>query len=162
MYYGFDTRDENAAVGALIVYAIWRSRDKRRFKIDTEVWGRVERFVKSCAKRAVDLGGFIERLKAKMECPTINPRYCSAGAKVLTMIEGPSGELISRSGDNSRTFLMDILAVADETAVLKTLYEKTALVILLVRDRLEREKPYEAEITKIAEDDIIDGEVIEG
>ena len=40
MIYNFDTDDNNYAVAALLVYAIWRSRDKSKFKVTTEVWGR--------------------------------------------------------------------------------------------------------------------------
>ena len=52
MIYGFDTQDKEAATAALIVYAIYRSRDIKRFKVSTQMWGQIERFVKSSAKRA--------------------------------------------------------------------------------------------------------------
>ena len=33
MYYGFDTSDENAAIGALLVYGIYRSRTQNDLKL---------------------------------------------------------------------------------------------------------------------------------
>lgn len=32
MIYNFDTSDENAATAAFLVYAVYRSRDTKRFK----------------------------------------------------------------------------------------------------------------------------------
>ena len=74
MYYNFDTSDENAAVAALLVYATYRSRDLKRFKVNPEMWSTIERAVKSVAKRAPDLGEFLERLKPKLSCSSIKPR----------------------------------------------------------------------------------------
>lgn len=47
-----------------------------------------------------------------------------------------------------REFLTGIIAEADDRSVLELAYKQTAYIVLLVRDRLEREKPYEAEIVK--------------
>ena len=47
MFYGFDTSSEEAAIGALLVYGIYRSRDMKRFKITPDMWGVIERVVKA-------------------------------------------------------------------------------------------------------------------
>lgn len=148
--YGFDTGDEFIAVAALTVYAIWRSRGKG-YKISPDTWGQVERFTKSAAKRADDVAGFMERLKPKLQCSTIQPRWCRTPDEPIDV----GGR--ARSG-GERRFLTEILAAIDHGAVLRGLYQRTAYVILLVRDRLEREKPMEIQWqAQVAEEeDVID------
>jgi len=146
MYYNFDTSDHNAAVAALLVYAIYRSRDVKRFKVTPEMWNTIERAVKSVAKRAEDLGEFIEKLKPKLACASIKPKWAKTlPDDVITMkVDPATGELIQVQDQGRRQFLTDVLEQVDHRVVLDILYKKAALVILLVRDRLEREKPIEA------------------
>jgi hypothetical protein len=54
-----------------------------------------------------------------------------------------TGELV-QINQQRREFLTQLIDEADTNAVLDTAYRQTAYVVLLVRDRLEREKPYEA------------------
>lgn len=146
---GFQTRNEAAAVGALMVYGIWRSRDQKRFKVTPDVWGRVERAVKSAAKRARDLNDFVESLKPKLQCSTINPRWMDTGlADTVTFrVDRQTGEIIGAGAGDRRTFWVDVLDNADHRAALDALYRKTAYVVALVRDRIEREKPIEAQFS---------------
>jgi hypothetical protein len=157
MYYNFDTDDHVGAVGALLVYAIYRSRNLKRFKISPDMWGMIERAVKSASKRARDMGDFIEKLKPKLHCETIHPRWANTMPEgILTMKLDPvTGELMQVADKGRRQFLTDVLQEVDHRQVLDFLYRKTALVVLLVRDRLEREKPLE---TKFTEGEYIDVE----
>lgn len=56
-----------------------------------------------------------------------------------------TGELMQVGGRPKREFLTSIIGEADNKAVLEVAYKQAAYVVLLVRDRLEREKPYEAQ-----------------
>jgi hypothetical protein len=96
MYYNFDTSDPNAATAALLVYAIYRSRDAKRFKVTPEMWNTIERSVKSVAKRAEDLGEFIEKLKPKLACASIKPKWAKTlPDDVITMkVDPATGELM--------------------------------------------------------------------
>ncbi len=145
MYYGFNTSDEHAAIGALIVYGIYRSRDTNRFKVTPDMWGQIERAVKSSAKRAMDLTDFIEKLKPKMHCSSIKPQYMKIPNDSVLMVRTETGELIQVEDKGKREFWVKLLEEADDKAVLDRLYTKTSLIIALVRDRLEREKPLEAQ-----------------
>ena len=147
MYYNFDTEEENAATAALMVYAVYRSRDVKRFKVNPEMWTRIENAVKSASKRAMDLGDFIEKLKPKLQCGTIHPRWVKTIPDgIVSMRVMPDGSVIEVADSGKRQFLTDVLNFADHRAVLDYLYRKTALVVLLVRDRLEREKPIEIKL----------------
>ncbi len=136
MIYGFDTDDPIEATASLCVYAVWRSRDRTRFKITPDVWGRVERFTKASAKRATTVGEFLDALKPRLLCPTIHPRAMAVAysADYYAGQEGP------------REFLTAVLGGVDNQEVLRKLYRETTLIVLLVRDRLERERPVEATI----------------
>jgi hypothetical protein len=149
--YQFDTPHDDegrqAATAALLVYAIYRSRDKRKFKVSPEMWGQIERFTKASAKRARDLHAFIESLKPRLCCPTINPKWVEVGATGRLVALG-DGSFAEFPGQEQREFLTGVLNDADHRQVVDTLYRKTSWVIALVRDRLEREKPIESQFEK--------------
>jgi len=154
MRYNFDTDNEDAAVGALLVYVVYRSRDPRRFRPSLDMWSMIERAVKSVAKRAEDLGEFIERLKPKLHCPTIQPRWANTAPDgLLSMKLMPDGTLVHVPDDGRRHFLTDVLQSVDHRTVLDLLYRQAALIVLLVRDRLERERPLEGKFLETNEGD---------
>ncbi len=144
--YGFDTDSVDEGMAALLVYGIYRSRDVKRFKTSPDMWGQIERFVKSAAKRSVTLPDFIERLKPRLLCSSLNPRWMkTSGFPMVSMyVDRQTGEVIRPGRQEQREFWVRELRDADHRATLKCLYQHTALVIALVRDRLERERPVEA------------------
>ena len=142
--YGFDTESKPTATAALLVYAIYRSRNKSRFKVSLDMWGRIERFTKASAKRAQTAPDFIEKLKTKMSCESISPRWCEVGLKNdIGLISAGNGAMIQVAAEEQREFLTRAVAEVDENALLNALFKNTAWVVLLVRERLEREKPQE-------------------
>ncbi|MDQ7789579.1 MAG: hypothetical protein RDU41_05930 [Clostridia bacterium] len=164
MFYGFEgTRDEHACTGALVVYGLYRSRDVKRFKVTPDMWGIISRAVSGCAFRSIDLWQFVEKMKPKLHVSELNPKWTRVGINptVSMVVNRETGEVLERGKAHSeqrRQFLTEILETADHEAVLAVLAKKTSLVIALVRDRLEREKPYEAELTKAGEDGVVDVE----
>jgi len=154
MYYGFDFNKEEPCIGALLVYGIYRSRDVKRFKVKPDMWTTIEAAVKGCAKRALDLNDFIERLKPKLKCGALNPKHMATDSDIISMvIDRKTGELIQKEDYGRREFWTTILAEANDREVLDELYRHTSLVIALVRDRLEREKKFiEAGIIEEDED----------
>ena len=148
MFYGFDTSSEEAAIGALLVYGIYRSRDMKRFKITPDMWGIIERAAKSSAKRALDLHDFIESLKPRLSCSTLKPKWMATDEEALLSpvamaVNRETGEVIQKQDKGRRQFWVEILEQVDHQAILDILYQKTSWVIALVRDRLERERPLE-------------------
>jgi hypothetical protein len=165
MAYGFDTDDPDLGAAAMLVYAVYRSRDRQRFKITPDVWGQIERAVKSGAKRAGTTGEFLEKLMPKLQCRSIRGNLQLAS--VVTQYSNPHGEIMETRTDGQRTFLTDVLALPPHP-ILRALYRESAHVVLLVRARLEEEKPVEALIerdtdvaTDLGGDDIVlHGEVL--
>ena len=149
MHYGFDTEDVNAATGALLIYAVYRSRDRRRYKVTPDMWGQIERFTKAAAKRAQTLPAFLEALKPRLACDSLRPGAMQAGLSgMLTLASrtnasgGTEYVQMGQQGEQ-REFLTQALARVEARGVLDLLYRETAWIVLLVRDRLEREKPIE-------------------
>ena len=126
MLIGFDTERPDAAAAACLVYSVYRARDVRRFKVDMDMWNRIERFTKASAKRAASLAEFVERLKPRLSCEGLRPLPVAAADGVPA----------------HRDFLIDVLGrpAAAPGDVLRALYRETSLCVLLVRERLEREK----------------------
>lgn len=150
MEYGFDTDDKHEAIAGLIVYCVYRSRRKGRMKVTPEWWGYIERATKSASKRSRNVPEFIEKLKPKLGTDTLNPRYMAVGITGMVPHRDSSGHVEYIQPGDSREFLTGVLREIDQRAVVDLLYKETAYIVLLVRDRLERERPIEAEISEFA------------
>lgn len=144
MIYNFDTEKNDEATAALIVYAIYRSRDRKRFKVSPEMWGQIDRFVKASAKRAQTIPQFIDNLMPKMSCASIHPKTMEVAVTGRLLQVG--NEFMEFKQDDKRTFLTRVIAECNEKNVLNKLYKETAWIVMLVRDRLEQEKPIEKSI----------------
>lgn len=151
MRYGFDCDDETAATAALLVYATWRSRDVTRFRVTPDVWSQIERFTKASAKRARSIPEFLESLKPRVLAGTLSPRAMEAGVKgPVPLLSMGSGQVLEvAASDEQREFMVGVIERADQRAVLDRLYRQTAYIVLLVRDRLERERPVERRLTAL-------------
>lgn len=148
MLYGFDTEDPACATGALLIYAIYRSRDRRRYRVTPDMWAQIERFTKAAAKRAHRISHFVETLKPRLMCGTIHPRWMEVGIRgdisLLAVPNSAGGTDYVRYADSEqREFLTRVIEQSDQRAVIRALYTETAYCVLLVRDRLERERPIE-------------------
>lgn len=142
MVYNFDTSDSVAATAALITYAIYRSRDMKRFKVTPEMWGQIQRFIKSAAKRSKTIPQFIDQFSKKMSCDSINPKWVEVAIKGRLFQSG--NEFISIQQPERRQFLTEVLNDVDHKQVIKLLSNETQYIVMLVRDRLETEKPLES------------------
>lgn len=144
--YRFETDDVDVATAALLIYAIYRSRNLKRFKVSPDMWSQIERFVKASAKRSQNIPRFIESLKPRLCCETIHPRWMEVGIKGLTPIVNSAGYTEYMQDANSREFLTPVVNRCDQKRVIELLYKETAYCVLLVRARLEEEKLIESRI----------------
>lgn len=159
MIYGFDTDEQDAATAALMLYAVYRSRDRKRYKVTPDMWGQIERFAKAAAKRATNIPQWIEQFKPRVACDTIHPRWMQTGIQgriELTPIKDADGTVtgyVQPAVTELREFLTPVLKSVDQRKVVDRLYTETAYIVLLVRDRLEREKPIESQFNVIVEEE---------
>lgn len=148
--YGFDTESTEHATAALLVYAVYRSRDIKRFKVSVDMWSQIERFTKASAKRAKTLSLFLESFKPKLCCESIKSKWMDVGLRndLSLLIKKDDSDQIDSivevaGKDEQRAFLTLILREANDKVVIEKLYKETTYVIMLVRERLERERPVE-------------------
>lgn len=140
MLLGFNTENEVKAKAAMIVYVIYKSRDVKRGPSGLDMWGQIERFAKAAAKRSEGIDDFVNSFKRKISCSTINPYWMrndipAANAKILK-----DGSIMSFGGD-LWAFGLEIFDDEENgKEIVDCIYSKTQIIILLVRDRLEREK----------------------
>lgn len=153
MLYGFAIDNEAMAKGAQIVYAVYRSRDKNRGPSGVDMWAQIERFIRSSAKRAIDLGGFVDSFKRKMGCGTLNPRWMKTDNQIGALIQNADGSFIKLNQEDGRAFMIDLfsLPAGEQQEIVEMLYQKAQIVVLLVRERLEREKPIEGRFENVKE-----------
>lgn len=142
MIYNFDTDDKVTATAALLLYAVYRSRDKKRFKTSPEMWGQIERFVKASAKRATNAPRFLDNLMPKLCCASINPKWVEVAVKGRLFQSGAS--FIDIPQPERRQFLTEVLNDVEHKKVVDALYKESTWIVMLVRDRLETEKPIES------------------
>lgn len=141
MLFGFNTEDSVKAKAAFIIYAIYKSRDVKRGPQGLDMWGQIERFAKSAAKRSTDIDSFINKFKKKMACSTINPYFLKFDNDISFATINSNNEIMTFDNKNTRNFALDIFQDDEHGKdIVDVLYEKTQIIILLVRDRLEREK----------------------
>lgn len=140
MLLGFNTDNMYKAQAAFIVYTVYKSRDRQRGPSGVDMWGQIERFARASAKRNTDIDGFIAAFKRKMSCSTINPKYFKNENNAEYAMKNTRGEIAVFENEDMRTFALDIFENEEGKEVVKCIYEKTQIIILLVRDRLEREK----------------------
>jgi hypothetical protein len=148
MIYGFDTDKKHEAAAALLVYATYRSRNKTQFKISLDMWDKIERFTKSASKRAATIPEFIEKLKPKLKCHSLSPKWMEVGIKndiglFSRMNKEGSVDYIELNSAPRREFMTSVVQKSNQKEVLNALCNETAWIILLIRERLEREKPQE-------------------
>jgi len=109
------------------------------------MWGQIERFAKAAAKRSDGIDEFVNQFKRKMACTTINPYWMGQDIKAANAYAA-DGEITILGSPGIRGFGLEIFEDnGNSRDIIDCIYEKTQIVILLVRDRLEREKIFAKE-----------------
>ncbi len=148
MLLGFNTENEIKAKAAMLVYVIYKSRDAKRGPSGLDMWGQIERFAKAAAKRSEGIDDFVNSFKRKIACSTINPYWMRNDISATNAAVLKDGSIMSFVGD-LRAFGLEIFDDEENgKEIVECLYSKTQIVILLVRDRLEREKVFAQEDVK--------------
>lgn len=87
-----------------------------------------------------------------MACETINPKWCESGIETMLATQNEDGSFIIHGGqDERREFLTEVIESGKDMLILHQIYKETARVVLLVRERLEREKPIEMKLENVIE-----------
>lgn len=151
MIFSFETDDKRSAAAALVLYGIYRSRDKGRFKNSPKMWEQITNFVRAAAEQAESLPRFAELLAPRLFCGAINPRWMATDEPGLPAPLYPP----PMPSTAMRQFLSSILAEIDEQGALRSVRESAMWIVMLVRERLERERPVNAQhVAEEVDDDV--------
>lgn len=132
MLYNFDTTEMSRAKAALLLYALFRSRDVNSPLNGLETWSRAESFCKAACLKSSTTGEFVTRFKELAKIPSIKPYYLTDANK---MVEMPDGSIIQ--SDGVRDYRLDIF---EDDGVRTTIEKEYPIIVMLVRERIQREK----------------------
>lgn len=139
MLYQFDTDSLSHAKAALLLYGMYRSRKKESPLNGLETWDRFQSFVRGACLKASTTAEFVQAFCKKAKIDSVKPRYLSTGEPVV-MPE--TGELVM-----SDSLLDYRLRVLEDNNLLRLYNTESLYLIMLVRERIQREKfmPEEAD-----------------
>lgn len=132
MLFNFDTDNVKRARAALLLYALFKSRDAASPLNGLETWTRAESYCKAACLKSSTTPEFVTRFKEIAKIACIKPYYLTDSRKLVQM---PDGSIIQ--SDNVRDYRLEIFE--DET-VRKTIEKEYPIIVMLVRERIQREK----------------------
>lgn len=132
MLYQFDTDSLSHAKAALLLYGMYRSRKKESPLNGLETWDRFQTFVRGACLKASTTAEFVQAFCKKAKIDSVKPRYLSTGEPVVM---SDTGELIVSGG------LADYrLGIIADDSLLRLYNTESMYLIMLVRERIQREK----------------------
>lgn len=131
MLFKFNTDDMTAAKAALLLYAMYKSREATSSLTGKDTWKRTAAYIKGSYLKSDSLAEFIETFCRKAKIDSIKPKYLTTDEPVMIN----EGEYLKAEG------VLDYkTALFEDDAVLERFNKETQYIIILVRDRLQREK----------------------
>lgn len=140
MQLGFSTESLEHAKCALLLYAMYRSREKNSSLNGMETWDRCRNFIRGAVLKSETVGGFVNEFCKKAGVLSIKPIYLGSGG----LVKIDEGTLIEAEG----VYDYHIQIFADKE-LLKLFEKESQYIIMLVREKIQREK----EIFKNATED---------
>ena len=132
MLYQFDTDSLSHAKAALLLYGMYRSRKKESPLNGLETWDRFQAFVRGACLKASTTAEFVQAFCKKAKIDSVKPRYLNTGEPVVMP---DTGELIVSGGVADYR-----LGVIADNSLLRLYNTESMYLIMLVRERIQREK----------------------
>lgn len=131
MYYNFDTEDLTRAKAALLLYAMYRSRDKQSSLNGVDTWKRFTAYIRGACLKSSTTAEFVQAFCKKAQVGAIVPKYLDDDQPVML----PGGEMIATEGVHD--YRSSIIA---DDSLLPVLNRESMYLTLLVRERIQRER----------------------
>lgn len=142
MLYQFDTDDLRHAKAALLLYALYRSRDEKSSLNGLETWERFGSYIKGACLKSANTAEFVQNFCEKAKIESVKPKYLHTGGPVV-MPE--TGELIS--SDSVKDYQVRLF---EDDSLMSVIERETLYLIMLVRERIQRDK---MQLTEVHEDE---------
>lgn len=144
MLYQFDTESLKHAKAALLLYAMYRSRKNSSPLNGLDTWNRFNTFVRGACLKSSTTAEFVQHFCKKADIESIKPVYLSTGEPVK-MAE--TGELVV--SPDVADYRLNLF---EDNSLLGLIEKETLYLIMLVRERIQREKFVNTEEADIYED----------
>lgn len=133
MLFNFNTDNVKLARAALILYAMYKSRDTNSPMNGVDTWNHVESYCVGACKKSRTTSEFVTKFKELGKVGAIKPRYLGEHSSGSYSI---SAESVAEFPD-AVDYHIDLF---EDNDVRKTIENDYPLVVLLVRERIQREK----------------------
>lgn len=137
MQLGFQTDSIQRAKAALILYAIYRSRSKTSSLNGLDTWNRFTAYIRGACLKSENTAQFVDVFCKMAGVGSIRPKYMEMYGG---MIELQDGTLLQSSG--VKEYNPDLV---EDDGLLPIIEREGQLLVMLVRERIQREKMEEAE-----------------
>lgn len=132
MCYKFDCDELSHAKAALLLYAMYKSRDKNSPLNGLETWDRFQAFVRGACLKSHTTAGFVQEFCRKAKISSVKPRYLDTGDPIAI---NDSGEMVLMNGVHDYR-----LSIIGDDSLLDLYNTESVYLIMLVRERIQREK----------------------
>lgn len=131
MYYNFNTQSVRHAKAALLLYAMYKSRDANSSLNGIDTWTRFTAYIRGACLKSDTTAQFVQNFCRKAQVGSIKPKHLDSGEPVALA----TGEFVSVSGVHD--YRTDII---EDDGLLDVLSKEGVYLTLLVRERIQREK----------------------
>lgn len=132
MQLGFDTESLTLAKAALLVYAMYMSRNENSSLSGYETWDRCASYIRGATESAITVGEFTQEFCGMAGVTSIKPAHLKTDGLVKIDDNGTLAQV-----EGMYNYQLDLF---ENPEVLDALRRETQLIILLVRDKIQRNK----------------------
>lgn len=128
----FATDNELRAKAALLLYAAYRSRQKTSSLNGLETWTRFVAYIRGACLKSETTAEFITNFCKMAGVGSIKPRYLETAGGIIMLSDGT---LIQSAG--VKEYHPEII---EDNRLMKIYENESQLIVMLIRDRIQREK----------------------
>ena len=143
MQLGFCTENRQRARAALILYAAYRSRSKNSSLNGVETWNRFASYIKGACLKSENTAQFITVFCKMADVGSIKPCYLETNGGMMMLQDG---SLIQSS--DVKEYKIDLF---EDNSLMEFFENEVQLLVMLVRDRTQREKMEDIADERIAD-----------
>ena len=132
MQFGFDTENEMRGKSALLLYAMYRSRDTSSALNGIDTWSRFAAFTKGAALKSTTTAEFCDQFCKAAKVQSIKPKYLKSSDGMVFM---PDGSIVQSENVNDYK-----IGIIEDNGLLPYFEKESQLLVMLVRERIQREK----------------------
>lgn len=132
MQLGFDTDEMRHAKAALLLYAMYKSRDKASALNGLETWNRFTSFIRGAMLKSTTTAEFCNNFCKMAKIGSIKPYYLTTDGGIVEM---PDGTLIQSS--DVKDYKLEIM---EDNSLMPIFESEGQYITMLIRERIQRDK----------------------